>query len=209
MHRYILSVCDPTAVPNNGVTCVWWCFCAIVPSIHTFCAVLGQGIHVPYDPAMAQDHFQQAADKGLAAGHNGLGILYYNGEGVAKNTTLAKLHFEMAANKSSADSMFNLGTMHLRGEPGVVMPGATAAVEVAAVVSIRQGPAMRIRLDCVYLGASAHSFVVCFHLQTCCVVQVWVLTRMCCWLWSGMTKPIMLDIGEHLMPWRLYTMLVS
>lgn len=74
------------------------------------------GIHVPRDAAKARAYFQQAAARGLAAGHTGLGVLASEGAGGApRNFSAARHHFEAGANGSNADAMFNLGNIYAHG----------------------------------------------------------------------------------------------
>jgi hypothetical protein len=75
-----------------------------------------KGIQVPQNTSQAVNYFQQAAARGLAAGHNGLGVLAFHGQGMARDLAAAKEHFEAGAAQGSADSMYNLGGMHMEGE---------------------------------------------------------------------------------------------
>jgi TPR repeat protein len=75
-----------------------------------------KGIHVRQNTSQAVYYFQQAASRGLAAGHNGLGVLAFHGQGVQRDLAAAKAHFEAGAAQGSADSMYNLGGMHMEGE---------------------------------------------------------------------------------------------
>lgn len=74
------------------------------------------GIYVGADATKARSYFAQAAARGLAAGHTGLGVMSYEGVGgVPRNYTAARLHFEAGANGSNADAMFNLGNIYAHG----------------------------------------------------------------------------------------------
>lgn len=77
-----------------------------------------QGLFVPKNTTRARELFEVAADMGLAAGHNGLGVLHYGGQGVEQNLTAAFEAFTRGARMNDADSMYNIGAAGSRGRAG-------------------------------------------------------------------------------------------
>ena len=69
--------------------------------------------------------FQAGADRGNRISMRILGILYYNGEGVARDYTTARKWWEKAADKGDASAMSNLGSLYLGGQ-GVAQDSAKA-----------------------------------------------------------------------------------
>src|SRR5215469_9385314 len=61
----------------------------------------------------------KAADKDDASALVGVGLLYYNGDGVAQDYGKAREWFEKAAEKDNALAMINLGALYANGR-GVV-----------------------------------------------------------------------------------------
>jgi len=71
-----------------------------------------QGQHMPRNYTLAKLRFHQAAVLGIHAAYNGLGAVYYHGEG---NFTMARYYFEKGVELGDQDSMFNLATMYKDG----------------------------------------------------------------------------------------------
>lgn len=65
--------------------------------------------------ADALSWMKKAADKGKHEAMFNLGVLYYKGEGVAKNDTTAYYWYSKAAEKGNTTSMYNLGYMFEHG----------------------------------------------------------------------------------------------
>lgn len=63
--------------------------------------------------------YQMAARNGSTAGQNGLGEMYYYGNGVAKNKEEAAKWFQLAADKEMPEALCNLGNMYHKGEGGI------------------------------------------------------------------------------------------
>src|SRR5262249_36611089 len=89
-------------------------------------------IILKFKPEMDMDYqkemfalFQAGADRGNRVSMRILGILYYNGEGVARDYTKAREWWEKAANKGDASAMSNLGSLYLGGQ-GVTQDSAKA-----------------------------------------------------------------------------------
>lgn len=59
--------------------------------------------------------FQRASKAGDAVGDYGLGVLYFQGEGVRKDIAASTRHFRAAAKKAYAPAAYNLGNAYLRG----------------------------------------------------------------------------------------------
>lgn len=71
-----------------------------------------QGQHTSRNYTLAKLRFHQAAVLGIQAAYNGLGAVYYHGEG---NFTMARYYFEKGVELGDQDSMFNLATMYKDG----------------------------------------------------------------------------------------------
>jgi TPR repeat protein len=89
-------------------------------------------IILKFKPEMDMDYqkemfavFQAGADRGNRISMRILGILYYNGEGVARDYTTARKWWEKAADKGDASAMSNLGSLYLGGQ-GVAQDSAKA-----------------------------------------------------------------------------------
>lgn len=67
------------------------------------------------DYATALEAFRQ---DDTPAAHFALGVLYYKGEGVARQLETARRHFQLAARQGHAGAQFNLGLMFGNGEGG-------------------------------------------------------------------------------------------
>lgn len=63
----------------------------------------------------ALDWMKKAADKGVVEAMFNLGVLYYQGEGAAKNDTTARNWYQKAADKGHPTAMYNLGYMYEKG----------------------------------------------------------------------------------------------
>lgn len=63
----------------------------------------------------ALDWMMKAADKGVVEAMFNLGVLYYQGEGTAKNDTTARSWYQKAAEKGHPTAMYNLGYMYEKG----------------------------------------------------------------------------------------------
>jgi len=74
-----------------------------------------RGLHVPQDFGAARRHFAEAARRGLPAGHNGLGVLAFNGQGGPANATAALGHFAAGARAGDPDCLYNIGARGLWG----------------------------------------------------------------------------------------------
>lgn len=76
-------------------------------------------LHQPDQPPGGGDQFQKYLAKAQAgdvdAQYN-LGIMYYHGEGIAKNHDEALKWFHLSAEQGDAEAQFNLGFMYGRGE---------------------------------------------------------------------------------------------
>jgi SEL1 protein len=75
-----------------------------------------QGQHMPKNYTLAKLRFHQAAVLGIHAAYNGLGAVYYHGDG---NFTMARYYFEKGVELGDQDSMFNLATMY---KDGIIAP---------------------------------------------------------------------------------------
>jgi len=60
--------------------------------------------------------FQAFADRGNATSMINLGVLYYNGQGVAQDYLKAREWFEKAADKGDGNAMYNLGLLYAKGQ---------------------------------------------------------------------------------------------
>lgn len=60
--------------------------------------------------------FKKVAEQGYASAQHNLGLMYYNGEGVARDTKQAAYWWQKAAEQSIADAQYNLGLMYANGE---------------------------------------------------------------------------------------------
>jgi SEL1 protein len=67
-----------------------------------------RGLGAQQNFQQAQHWFEQAAEAGLPAAYNGLGVMNFNGQGTSQNFTSARIAFEKGAHGGDADSMFNL-----------------------------------------------------------------------------------------------------
>ena len=59
---------------------------------------------------------QKAADQGDTEAQYNLGVMYYNGDGVAQNFQQALAWYQEAATHGLAGAQFNLGLMYNKGE---------------------------------------------------------------------------------------------
>jgi uncharacterized protein len=67
-----------------------------------------------YDEAAKELH--KSAEAGDSSAQNALGLLYYKGKGVSRDTRQAKQWFEKAAEQGHAGAQVNLGTLYLHGD---------------------------------------------------------------------------------------------
>jgi len=142
-----------------------------------------KGLHVERNVTYAHELFTTAADLGLAAGHNALGVIYFKGGGgFEQDLSLALRHFQLAANMSNADGMFNAGTMMAAG----VRPGWSA--KNSAVATDADCPALLLLV--AVPDALVNRIAPCFpahastqdaFLQQCRVVKCPVALFLC---WS-------------------------
>ncbi len=68
----------------------------------------------PTDPAELEE-LRLAADRGDAAAQNNLGMMYYDGDGVAQNYGEAVRYFRLAADQGDAGGQFAVGRMYYDG----------------------------------------------------------------------------------------------
>lgn len=66
--------------------------------------------------SQAAERYQKACDNGERQGCNSLGLMYYNGEGVAKDLHHATELFTRACDAKGPGGCLNLGLMYVRGE---------------------------------------------------------------------------------------------
>ncbi len=59
--------------------------------------------------------FRRAADRGLAAAENNIGLMYMNGWGVAKDYTLARQWYERATDKRNGPAQRNIAYLYENG----------------------------------------------------------------------------------------------
>lgn len=71
---------------------------------------------VQKDAAEAAKWYQRAADQGLAAAQNNLGLMYAQGRGVPRDVARAARLWLAAAEKDHTIAQFNLGLAYFRGE---------------------------------------------------------------------------------------------
>ena len=64
---------------------------------------------------MAAQWYQRAAEQGDAGAQFNLGVIYENGEGVARDDKTAAQWYKLAAEQGNADAQYNLGLMYLWG----------------------------------------------------------------------------------------------
>ena len=90
------------------------------------------GIILKFKPEMDMNYkkemfavFQAGADRGNRVSERILGILYYNGEGVARDYAKARDFFKKAADKGDGSAMSNLASLYLNGQ-GVAQDRAKA-----------------------------------------------------------------------------------
>ncbi|MGO9147895.1 MAG: tetratricopeptide repeat protein [Desulfomonilia bacterium] len=79
----------------------------------------GQEHHSPDLPSIGDDQIQKyfiKAQAGDVDAQYNLGIIYYHGEGAAKDYQEALKWFHLAAEQNDADAQYNLGFMYGRGE---------------------------------------------------------------------------------------------
>jgi uncharacterized protein len=69
-----------------------------------------------YEANEQEQKYLTKADQGDVDAQYNLGIMYYHGEGVAKDIDKALHWFQMAAEQEDADAQYNLGLMHGKGE---------------------------------------------------------------------------------------------
>lgn len=79
----------------------------------------------PADPAELEE-LRLAADRGDAAAQNNLGMMYYDGDGVAQNYGEAVRYFRLAADQGDAGGQFAVGRMYAEGR-GVTQSDDEAA----------------------------------------------------------------------------------
>ncbi len=82
------------------------------------------------------------AARGDAPAQLGMGVLYYNGQGVAVDLGLAAEWFRRAAEQGEADAQYNLGLMHAYGL-GVERDQAAARKWIASAAALGQAEAQR------------------------------------------------------------------
>lgn len=78
------------------------------------------------DPAEAAFWYQQAADQGLAAAQNNLGLLYSTGRGLPKDQVTAVGLWQSAAEQGHLHAQYNLGLAYYLGE-GIALNDQQAA----------------------------------------------------------------------------------
>lgn len=71
---------------------------------------------VPADKGAAFDWTRKAAEGGLAGAMNRLAMMYYEGNGVARDPSLTAVWLRRAAKRGETDSAFNLGALYMKGE---------------------------------------------------------------------------------------------
>ena len=76
---------------------------------------------VQQDAAGAAKWYQRAADQGLSAAQNNLGLMYAQGRGVPRDVARAARLWLAAAEKDHTIAQFNLGLAYFRGEGGEVI----------------------------------------------------------------------------------------
>jgi TPR repeat protein len=74
----------------------------------------GQSV-LPLDPAQAAEWYRRAADKGHAGAQMNLAMMYFDGQGVARNVGQAVAWYEKAAGGGDAIAMLNLGSIYETG----------------------------------------------------------------------------------------------
>jgi len=76
----------------------------------------GEDNLVPVNKEEARLWTQRAANGGIAAAMNNLGLMYYNGEGGAQNRSTAAMWFRKAAERGVTNSQYNLGILYQSGD---------------------------------------------------------------------------------------------
>ena len=71
---------------------------------------------MPKDLSHAAYWYRKAAEQGNATAQNNLGILYHEGQGVAKNDRVAADWLSKAANQGNASAQYNLSELYAHGE---------------------------------------------------------------------------------------------
>ena len=104
------------ATPTNGLT----------EETAEQCYTKGMNYYQSENYTEAAKWFRKAADQGCASSQYELGLMYYEGEGVARNLAEAAKWYRKAANQGDAEAQYNLGYMYYNGE-GVAQNLAEAA----------------------------------------------------------------------------------
>jgi localization factor PodJL len=71
---------------------------------------------VPADKSAAFEWTKKAAEGGLAGAMNRVAMMYYEGNGVARDPSLTAVWLRRAAKRGEVDSAFNLGALYMKGE---------------------------------------------------------------------------------------------
>jgi TPR repeat protein len=74
-----------------------------------------EGAGMAQDNAHALEWYSKAAQQGLAAAEDNLGLMYYKGLGTPQDYAQALIWFSKAAQEGSATAQSNLGCMYLQG----------------------------------------------------------------------------------------------
>jgi len=83
----------------------------------------------PQDYAQAAAWFRKAADQGLAAAQNNLGLVYYNGHGVPQDYAQAHKWFNLAAASGDADAVSNRDRVAAKMTPAQIAEAQRLASE--------------------------------------------------------------------------------
>lgn len=100
------------------------------------CALNGQGLR--RDPVEAVRWYRRAADRGLAAAQNGMGVALGQGKGVPRDDAAAVAWFRRAASQGHPEAEFNLAMCYARGL-GVAM-SPTEALALTSHAAVRGHP---------------------------------------------------------------------
>jgi hypothetical protein len=76
----------------------------------------GMAAYQAHDYPVALADFRLAAKQGDAKAEFGLGLMYYNGEGVPQDSVKAARWYRLAARQGYAEAEFYLGLLYVRGE---------------------------------------------------------------------------------------------
>lgn len=118
IQSYVALCFKERIVKNRFSLFVCLLTCILVFSVSTAYAGLDEGVaaYKRGDYAAALKAFTPLAQNGNAAAQSQLGLMYVNGQGVAKNYKQAVNWFQKAAQQGYAQAQYNLGQMYRTGE---------------------------------------------------------------------------------------------